>query len=302
MTELPIDAVLPAFLIAAVGYLAGKRFKLDIQTLSRICLYILVPALTFNSLVTSKVDLAVAWRLVVSALLFPFVEIPLFLGLFKLLKWDQNTSRAMLLASVFTNAGNYGLPVMLFAFGQQGMDLGVVFMVSQTLMINSLGVYIAASAQMGPLTAMKQMLKMPAVYAAAAGIAVRLSGMPIPDLIGRPIGLLAQAAVPVFLLLLGLQLIGSAGKDSSWKEPAIVVPLRLIVAPVIAGFIGWAMGLGGLAFKVLVLQGAMSTPVNATVLAQEFGAKPETVSKVTAVSTVASVITLTLWIMVLRSF
>lgn len=299
---MPIDAVLPAFLIAAVGYLAGKKFRLDTQTLSRVCLYILVPALTFNSLVTSKVDLRVAWRVVLAALIFPFAQIALFLPLFRLLKWDQTRSRAMLLSSIFTNAGNYGLPVCLFAFGQEGMDLGVVFMVAQTLMVYSLGVYIAASSQMSPGTAMKQVLRMPAVYAAVAGMIVRTMDVPIPDILGRPMGLLSQAAVPVFLLLLGLQLIGSGGSRESWKVPLIVVPLRLVVAPVIAGLIGTAIGLSGLAWKILVLQGAMSTPVNAMVIAQEFGAEPATVSRVTAASTVASVLTLTLWIMALRAF
>lgn len=299
---MPIDAVLPAFLIAGLGYFVGKKLTLDVTTLSRVCLFVLTPSLAFNSLATSKVDLAIAWRLVATSLAFPFVEMVLFIGLFKLLKWDKDTSRAMLLASVFTNAGNYGLPVCLFAFGQEGMDLGVVFMVSQTVMINTLGVYIAASAQGNPGAAMKQVLKMPAVYAAAAGVLVRVFGLPVPNVIGRPVGLLAQAAVPTFLLLLGIQLIGSGKGAKSWKEPLVVVPLRLVVAPVIAGAIGALVGLNGLAWKVLVLQGAMSTPVNATVLAQEFGARPGMVSKVTAATTVISVLTLTLWIMILRTF
>lgn len=298
---MPIDAVLPAFLIAALGYILGTRLELDKRTLSRICLNVLVPALAFNSLVTSTVDLEVAGRLVLAALVFPIVEIALFLPLFKLLKWDQNRSRAMLLATVFTNAGNYGLPVMLFAFGQEGMDLGVVFMVSQTLMIYSLGVYIAASSQMNTATAMKQVLKMPAVWAALAGLAVRVTGLKVPQILMRPVGLLAQAAVPIFLLLLGIQLIGSGSGQKSWKVPSIGVVLRLVVAPVIAVFLGKAVGLTGLPWKIYVLQAAMSTPVNATVLAQEFNAEPVTVTQVTALSTVASVITLTLWIMILRA-
>jgi len=298
---LPIDAVLPAFLIAALGYILGKRLQLEKQTLSRICLNVLVPALAFNSLVTSTVDLEVAGRLVVAALVFPIVQIALFMPLFKLMRWDQNRSRAMLLATVFTNAGNYGLPVMLFAFGQEGMDLGVVFMVSQTLMIYSLGVYIAASSQMNTATALKQVLKMPAVWAALAGLAVRLTGLTVPQILMRPVGLLAQAAVPVFLLLLGIQLIGSGSVQKSWTVPSIGVVLRLVVAPIIAVFLGRAFGLSGLPWKIYVLQAAMSTPVNATVLAQEFNAEPVTVTQVTALSTVASVITLTLWIMILRA-
>ena len=174
-------------------------------------------------------------------------------------------------------------------------------MVSQTLMIYSLGVYIAASSQMNTATALKQVLKMPAVWAALAGLAVRLTGLTVPQILMRPVGLLAQAAVPVFLLLLGIQLIGSGSVQKSWTVPSIGVVLRLVVAPIIAVFLGRAFGLSGLPWKIYVLQAAMSTPVNATVLAQEFNAEPVTVTQVTALSTVASVITLTLWIMILRA-
>lgn len=298
---MPIDAVLPALLIAALGYWTGKRLSLDKQTLSRICLHILVPALTFNSLVTSIIDLGVAWRLAVATLLFPFVEIALFYPLYRLLKWDQKTSSSMLLASIFTNAGNYGLPVCLFAFGQEGMDLAVVFMSTQTIVLYSLGTYIAASSKMSPATAMKQVFKMPAVYAALGGVLVRLLGVGIPATIARPIGLLADAAVPVFLLLLGMQLIGTGSKGRSWKVPAVAVCLRLVVAPVIAAVLGKVLGLTGLPWKILVLEASMSTPVNAAVLAQEFDAEPDAVSQVTAMSTVASVVTLTAWIAILRA-
>lgn len=298
---MPIDAVLPAFLIAALGYSLGARLRLDKRTLSRVSINILVPALAFNSLVTSTVDISVAWRLVVAAVLFPFAEIILFLPLFKMLKWDQTRSCAMLLATIFTNAGNYGLPVMLFAFGQEGMDLGLVFMVSQTLMIYTLGVYIASSSQLEPPTAVRQVLRMPAVWASVAGVAVKTAGIPMPEVLMRSVGLLSQATVPVLLLLLGVQLTGSEKGQPSWKVSSIGVLLRLVVAPMMAMLLGKLVGLSGLPWKILVLQAAMSTPVNATALAQEFGTEPSTVSRVTAASTVGSVLTLTLWIMVLRA-
>lgn len=298
---MPIDAVLPAFLIALLGYVAGGRLGLDKQTLSRLCLYVLTPALTFNVLATSKVDLSAAWRLSLAALILPFALVPLFLALFRLLKYDGATSRALLLPTIFTNAGNYGLPVCLFAFGQEGMDLGAVFMVTQSIVIATFGVYIAASSRMNARTAVRQVLKMPTVYASIAGLSVKVFSIPMPEIIMRPVGLLAQAAIGVFLFLLGLQLVGTVSRPSLWKPVSVAVFLRLIAAPVIAGAAGALLGLGGLPWKVLVLQAGMPPPVNSTILAQEFGAKPEVVSSSTLTGTVASVITLTLWIMALRT-
>lgn len=297
---MPLDSVLPAFLIAVVGYGVGKRFNLDKQTLSRVCLYILVPAMAFNSMATSKVDFGVAWRLALATIIFPFAQAALYLVVFRLMKLDQATSRAMLLIAVFTNAGNYGLPICLFAFGQAGMDLAVVFMVTQTVMLATLGTYIAASSQMDTRTAMRQVLKMPAVYAAVLGVAVRAARISLPDLVGRPVGLLARAAVPVFLILLGMQLIRNGESHAAWRETGIAVFLRLAVGPVIAWLIGLGLGLTGLPLRILVLEGAMPTPVNSTILAQEFDARPGAVSRATMAGTVASVLTLSLWIMLLR--
>ncbi|QUL98041.1 MAG: AEC family transporter [Candidatus Fermentithermobacillus carboniphilus] len=297
---MPLDAVLPAFLIALVGYVAGKKLQLDSHVLSRVCLYILTPALTFSSLSTSQVDLTTVWRLALTTFLIPFVLIPIFLAVFRLLRWERSFSQAMLLPTLFTNAGNYGLPVCLFAFGTQGMDLGIVFMVTQSMLIATLGVFIAASSHMTPTRALKQVLKMPALHATIAAVLVKTFGISVPEVIGRPISLLAQAAVPIFLLVLGIQLINGSGK-AAWKESTVAVILRLVIAPIIVGILGKLLGLGGLAWKILVLQAAMPPPVNATILSQEFNAHPEAVSRVTLAGTAVSVVSLTMWIMILRA-
>lgn len=298
---MPLDAVLPAFLIAALGYVSGQKLSLDVSTLSRVCLYLLTPALTFNSLARSTVNFSVVWRLSFSTLLIPFLLMPLFLMIFRFLGWKTRLSRAMLLPSVFTNAGNYGLPVCLFAFGQKGMDLAVVFMVTQSILMATLGVFIAASSNMNAKAAFKQVLKMPAVYATIAAITIRFLKVELPAIIARPVELLSQAAVPIFLLVLGLQLI-KAGKEQSWRISGVVAFLRLIAAPFIVGLIGKLVGLSGLPLKILILQGAMPPAVNSTILAQEFNAHPQSVSEATMLGTIASVLTLSLWIMVLRSF
>jgi predicted permease len=299
---LPFDAVLPAFSIALVGYLAGKRLSLDKGTVSRLCFYVLTPALTFNSLATSAVDLSAAWRLSLVALALPFVLTPLFSTVFKAGKLDRTTGRGLLLPTIFSNAGNYGLPVCLFAFGQEGLEFATVFFVVQGVLIATYGVYVAASSKMDMRSALGLVVKMPAVYAAAAGLIVKVFGVQVPQVIMRPVSLLASGGIGVFLFLLGLQLVGTKSAASLWRPLSLTVILRLLVAPVVAGIVGRVVGLSGLPWKILVLQAAMPPPVNSTILAQEFNAKPELVSSATLVGTLASLITLTAWIMVLKQF
>ena len=296
---MPVDAVLPAFLIAVAGYFAKDKLNLDTGTLSRVCLYILTPALALNSLSTSEISISVAWRMVLSGLLMAPTLLPIFRLTSRLSKSDPEVSRSLALPAVFSNAGNYGLPVCLFAFGQEGMDLGIVFMVSQTITITTLGVYIAASNKMNARSSFKQVLKMPSVYAVAAGLLVRVTGIQMPVALSRPVSLLSQAAVPIFLLVLGMQL-SEKSEDVPTKSVMPAVVFRLGLGPAIMSVLGFVLGLRGLPYQVMVLQAAMPSPVNATILAREFNAHPSAVSKTTLINTIGSLITLTLWIVLLR--
>ncbi len=295
---MPLDAVLPAFLIALAGYAAGRKLDLDVNTLSRVCLFLLTPALAFDSLATSTISLGDAWRLAVCAFLMPFILWAAFGVLSKFLKWDDRTSRSMSLPALFTNAGNYGLPVLLFAFGQEGMDLGVIVMVMQTILVSTLGVYLAASGSMDSKKALRQVFRMPALYAMALGISIRVLHIPLPAIIARPVGLLSGATVPVYLLVLGLQLARAKG-SLSVPITCILAVFRLVASPGLVGLFGFGFGLRGLPLKVLIIEAGMPAAVNTIILANEFDADPAGVSRVTLVTTLASVLSLTLWIMLL---
>lgn len=294
-----LGAVLPVFIIAATGYLVGKRYSLDASTLSKVCLYILTPALTFNSLANSSVALRGVWRLALGSFLVPVILAPLFLWLFARLGWDKDTSHSMLLPSIFSNTGNYGLPICLFAFGQTGMDLGVVYMVVQSFLISTLGVFIAASSKMEPKDAFGKVIRMPTLYGALLGIVVKAFDIKVPQVLARPIEMLAGAAISVFLIVLGLQLVNSK-PSHKWQIPGIVTVARLVLAPAMVAILGKLLGMEGLPWKILVLQAAMPPPVNATILAQEFNAKPDLVSQVTLVGTLFSLVTLSGWIVILN--
>jgi len=301
VTHLAIYAVLPALLIALAGYVAGKKLALDKGTVSKMCLYVLSPALTFNSLSTSEADLSAVWRLSGISLALPFVFTLVFSLVFKFVRFEKATSRGLLLATIFSNAGNYGLPVSLFAFGQEGMDFATVFFVVQGILLATYGVYVAASTKMDAKKALMTVLKMPAMYAALFGMGVKIFGIPVPQVIARPISLLAGGGIGVFLFLLGLQLVGTKGDSSLWKPVLLTVILSLLVAPVVAAIAGNVFGLSGLPWKILILQSAMPPAVNSTILAHEFDAKPDLVSCATLVGTLCSTVTLAAWIMALNA-
>jgi predicted permease len=71
---------------------------------------------------------------------------------------------------VFANTGNMGLPLLLFAFGNEGFKVGILYMVSMTVLHYSLGIMIL-SFDKSPF----ELFKLPLLYSAMVGILLSLS-------------------------------------------------------------------------------------------------------------------------------
>jgi predicted permease len=140
----------------------------------------------------------------------------------------------------------------------------------------------------------------PAVYGAAAALLTLSLGIRIPETVMAPITLLSDAALPMMILVLGMQL-----ERASWPErPGVVaaaVLVSLVLTPLVALGIAHLVGLQGAAFRAGVLQTSMPTAVITTILAVEFDVLPDFVTSVVFVSTLLSPLTVTLMIAYLRT-
>jgi len=142
------------------------------------------------------------------------------------------------------------------------------------------------------LAALRELAKIPAVYAIPLALALRSLSIELPIPISRPIELLGAAAVPVMLLILGMQ-IGSGTMPTQRGLLAACVGLRMVLGPLIAWVIAPYFGLDGLAREVGVLESAMPTAVMSTIIAIEFDSEPTFVTGVVLVTTLLSPLTLT---------
>ena len=213
-------------------------------------------------------------------------------GISRTLGLKGKPAAAFLLTAAFMNAGNYGLSLNQFAFGDLGLALASIYFVVSVMMTNSLGVYIAASGGGSALQALKGLAKVPAVYAIPLAIGFRTLDVIVPTAISRPIELLSVATIPVLLLLLGMQ-IARAGIPRERKILSVSVAIKLLIAPAIALLISPLFGLEGLARDVGVLQSAMPTAVMTTIIAIEYDAEAAFVTGAVLVTTLLSPFTLT---------
>ncbi len=279
-----IEVILPVVLVALVGVALARTFRLDMDTVGKINLYGLTPLLAFDSVMKTEVSGGQAVQLVGGYLLITLV-----VGLVALAAgWGQDrpTRRAMVASVIIGNNGNFGLPIALLALGRVGLDQAVVIFVTSLVVMYTVGPALLGS-HGGVRDAVLTVVKLPVTWALVAGLIVRLTGVTLPVGVARGVELLAQAAIPMVLIALGLQL----GQRASLRLTApvlIAAGVRVVVLPLLAAGIGLLLRLDGLELSSLILACAMPTAVNAFMLAREYGSNPELVASVVALSTLAS--------------
>ena len=256
------------------------------------------PALIFSSLAQSRIEVSETLRIGAFMALFVVSIGALTWLVALLLRLDSIDRAALMLCVMFMNAGNY-------AFGQEGFDRAVLFFVVQAILAQTLAIYIAGAGHGDRKGGLARLLRMPQVYAVLAALAVRLGGLRLDPTGGgilndvfRGVALVGDAAVPLLLIILGLQL-AETGRITEGPRVALATILRLGLSVPLALGLSYLLNLDELSTKLAVMLSSMPTAVNVTILAIEFNIRPRFVSSVVVVSTAASVFTLTLILVLL---
>lgn len=295
-----VDNLLPVFFVIGTGFLLGVTLRLEVKPISRLTFYTLAPCLIFSGLVESRLTGGEAQQVVAFALLATLATTLVTWLIATLLRCRGRQRRALILSVLVINAGNFGLSVVLFAFGAEAQARAMIYFVTTAVLSSSLGVAIAAGG--GTLRrVLSNLLTIPLLYAAVGAVLIGLLGVKVPEVLMRPISLLGRAAVPMMLLILGLQLSKSLHVIRG-HAPAIALAtgLRLLVAPLLALPVAWLIGVKGLTFQACMLEASMPAGVTATVLALEYDLEPELVTGVVFVSTLFSAVTLSVLISLIR--
>ncbi len=284
--------IFPIIAVAGAGFLLQRRTSLDPRPISAVIFHILVPALVFDLVLKTEIPKNDIVSMVILASGVIVFMLLLSWALSKLLRLPQALASAFILSVSFINSGNYGLSLNHFALGEAGLLWASIYFITSALWTNSAGVYIASAGRMDPLRAVKNLARVPAVYAILLSLILRAFNISIPQAISRPIELLAAAMIPMMLLVLGMQ-IGKVGRPKRLGLLSIVVALRLILSPIIAWFMANTLRMPLIGMQAGVLESAMPTAVLASILALQYDSEPDFVTGAILVSTLLSPFTLT---------
>ena len=292
-----LPAILPVGLIILIGLIVGRSLSLQNQTLSQLILYVLSPALVIDSLYRNSLpinsSLALLKGFVITAsTIYLVVKI-----ISRVTKFSSTSTTALVATSLFPNNGNMGLSVVSFALGTEGLARAVIYMLGSSILMFCFGPAILRG--QGFVSGLKLIIKLPLIWAITAGLALRIWAVDIPFKLDIAIQQVGAAAIPIALILLGMQL--AKTKFTLGLKELLAASIRLLVAPAIAYTMGNILHLTGLDLQVLVLQSAMPTAVSSLVLVHEFGGDQDFTARAIVTSTLLSFISIPLILWLLTS-
>jgi len=286
--------ILPVFIIFSIGYIGQKFIGFDIKSISTAALYLMSPFLAFRTFYTNELTIDYFYIVLFSLLLTTILLIVVWITAISM-KATRSELSAMILGGVFMNSGNYGAPVVLFAFGAVGFDYAVIMMVFQSLLMNTVGIFFAAMGGEEKSTlrqSAQRVIRMPLMYAAFLGIGLQLVSVPIPTAVMEAVSLIADASIPTVMLVLGMQLAAISRKRVAYRYVSAVSIIRMVASPLIAVGILYFMPVNDLLKAVVIVQASMPAAANTTMLALQFGTEPDLVSFTTFFTTLISIITI----------
>ena len=251
----------PGAALASIGlawHRRGPAFPLDFVT--TLVVNVSLPALMFHTLVTASVPFAALGRVALATFAVHALLAPLAMGLLRAAGRDWRLG----VAHAVGNTGNLGLPVCLFAFGQEGLAYAMGFFAAQCLLLFSLGEAVYA----GGLD-WRRVARSPVLQAIALAVPVRAAGVELPGVALETLALLGQITIPLMLITLGVSL--GAMRAASLPDALLWSAVRTALAAAVGFGVAAAFGLEGVARGVLVIETLMPVAVFNYLLAAKHG-------------------------------
>lgn len=284
--------ILPIFLAAGGGFLISKFLKVSPRPVSQVTFYLFGPCLIFNLITSSNLDNDAIFRMVgfASTVILTLGVLVWLIG--RTLRLENHLLIAVMITTMFSNAGNYGLSLNLFAFGESALAYASLYFVTMSILTYTVGVFIASLGSSGVKNSLLGLFRLPMVYALILALVFNSLNLELPLPIERSTTLLGNAAIPTMMVLLGIQL-QNARWQGQLRALGLTNLMRLVISPLLALLFSYVFKLTGSALQAGILEAAMPTAVVVTVLATEFDVEPSFVTTAVFTSTLLSPVTVT---------
>ena len=283
------SVIAPVFVCAGIGFVWGRAGRpFDTRMVGALALNIGMPCLAFSALTKLKVspeafaEMAGAYALVLACFLI--------VGLITItvMRLPAHTFLPVFTSS---NTGNMGLPLCLFAFGPEGLALGICIFVLSSLFSFTVGWSIYAGR-----VAADVFYNNPLIYAVAMALVFMVTDTPPPVWLANTTALMGGLAIPLMLISLGVAISNMRAEGAG--RIIIVCVIKLIAGFAVGYGIATLLGLEGAARGALIIESAMPVAVHNYMFAQKFGRNTADTASMILVSTLIALACLPLLMLI----
>ncbi|MFC1912675.1 AEC family transporter [Chloroflexota bacterium] len=279
-----LNSILPTFIIILVGYIFGKLNKINFSSVVDLAFYAGTPSLIFVSLIHKKIVLLDAFKVWGASIIIILGCGAVAWIVFTILRQKHS---GLYLPIMQMNAVNLAFPVIYFTYGSEGLIAATLFAIPTSLFLYTLGIYIVAGKNWKKN--IKELFKIPMIYALILGLLFNLSDLEMPLLLTNSIEVLAMMGIPLVLLSLGYNL--SRAEMTSLPTTLLASFLRVGVGFLFGLLAVEALNITGIFRSVVILESVMPSAVLASLITAKYNREADLVASVIFVTTIVALLT-----------
>jgi len=274
-----IFSILSIYIFIIMGYIAKMSFKeqIDDKTITLINVYFLQVFLTFWGLLIRPIDITLLYApSIYIVIILSVVTISAIVA--KKLFEDKKEYSIATVSAVIGNTGNLGIPINIAIFGEESIPYTTIVNLVNVFVVYTIGVFYYSRGTFNTKTSLKNILKLPILWAAIVAITLSVYGYKPNGIILNTLMMGAYASMTMQLFLFGIYLYGTKIKEVSKKLVIWILTIKFILLPIIAFFILINTELDSMVKGVVFIELIMPLAVANVNLASLYECKPKLVT------------------------
>jgi len=282
-----IYSILSIYVFIVMGYLAKRSFKeqIDERTITLLNVYFLQIFLTFWGLLLHPVDITLVYAPGIYLVIVVLVLVLSALFAAKLFAHKKEYSIAMV-ASVIGNTGNLGIPLNIAIFGEASIPYTTVVNLVNVFVVYTIGVYFYSRGNFDVKTSLKNILKLPILWAAIIAILLSINNYTPSDAVMNMLMMGAYASMTMQLFLFGIYMYDIKIRTINKKLIGWVMSLKFVILPLIAFVVLYNLDLAPMIKGVIFIELLMPLAVANVNLASLYDCEPKLVTALVFISSV----------------
>ena len=274
-----IISILSIYIFILLGFIAKMSFKeqIDDKTITLINVYFLQVFLTFWGLLIRPIDITLLYAPSIYLVIVAVVVIVSAI-VAKFLFENKKEYSIATVAAIIGNTGNLGIPINIAIFGEASIPYTTVINLANIFIVYTIGVFYYSRGSFDTKTSLKNILKLPILWAAIIAITLSYNGYTPDGIILNTLMMGAYASMTMQLFLFGIYLYGTKIKEISKTLIMWVLTFKFLLLPLITFFVLLNIELDKMIKGIIFIELMMPLAVANVNLASLYDCKPKLVT------------------------